>query len=130
MKFRCINCGPEPGSAGWQEGFTFEADKPVCPKCGRFGPMTISPVVDVHLMVEMAAGPILGASARYYVACQPKRDALARHAHDSYAASADILAVTCPSCKGTRAYQEQLILNPHLAERDRIQKALQADCCG
>lgn len=130
MRFRCIHCGPAPGVPGWQDGFLFESDRPECPKCGRFGDMSIAPIQDVHLLVEDARGPILGSSRRFRVACEPARDVLARHQYDRYAATADVLAVTCRSCKGTPAYQAMAALHPELAERDRIQKALSTDCCG
>ena len=130
MRYRCIHCGPPMGSPGWQDGFLFEADKMECPKCGRFGPSAIAPIQDVHLLVPVARGPILGMSERLCVACDKRRDVLARHAADLYAASVDVRAVTCRSCRGTPEYQALAAQYPELAEAERIQKAIQTDCCG
>jgi hypothetical protein len=129
MRFRCLHCTRDPGEPGAREGFLFESDKPVCPRCGKFGPM-ILPIVDVHFLAEDPAGPILGQSARYRVACEPKRDGLAMHAHDTYAATGDVRAVTCRSCKATQAFVEQSAFLPELAHLDEIQKRMARDCCG
>lgn len=130
MRFRCIHCGPPMGSPGWQDGFLFEADEMQCPKCGRAGPSAIAPVQDVHLLVPDLKGPIQGMEQRLMVACEPRRDVLARHRHDLYAATADVLAVTCRSCKGTEAYKALAAVHPELALRDRIQARLTSECCG
>lgn len=128
-RFRCLHCTPPPDAPPSRDGFLFEADKPVCPRCGRFGPMVL-PIIDVHFLVEDPHGPILGQSARYRVACEPKRDGLALHIHDQYAASGDVRAVTCRSCKATQAFVEQSAFLPLLAQLDEAQKRMQRDCCG
>jgi len=126
MRWRCV-CGGVP------HGFVFESDTGVCPRCGGSGPMKTAPLVDVHLLVEDDGGPIEGL-VRTYVACQPRRDHLAVHMYDTFAATGEAIAVTCPSCKGTKAYRERVAAHRKLAEAvgeyERIQKQLAGDCCG
>jgi hypothetical protein len=100
MRFRCCKCFPPPLS------LFFENDTGQCPKCGAAGPMSIAIITDVHLIVFDAKGPIGGPSGRQLVACQPKREQLAMHKFDTFAASDDPRAVTCRSCMGTPAYRE------------------------
>lgn len=125
-RFRCINCGQFP------DGFLFEANPgaAACPKCHSSGPMFITPIVDVHFVVMDRKGPILGAMGRQYVACQRKRDHLALHQYDNFAATDDPSAVSCLSCRGTKEWQEAAELDPSIAFRAELQKRLQADCCG
>ena len=99
MRFRCRNnaCGRLP------QGFVFEGDLPQCPKCGTG--RHVVPIVDVHFIV-IGSGPIYGAAGFQHVACEPKRDGLALHPHDEYAATDDPRAVTCRSCRGTPAWRD------------------------
>lgn len=127
MRWRCI-CGGVP------HGFIFESDTGVCPRCKKSGPMSVAPLVDVHLLVPDESGPIFGA-VRARVACQPRRDHLAAHGYDTFSATDEFQAVTCPSCKGTKAYQDmraaaELSARAALAEAERIQALLSKDCCG
>ena len=124
MRFRCIKCGEPP------DGFLFEADLPACPRCHASGPMNITPIVDVHFIVMDLKGPIQGAMGRQRVACQKTRGYLAAYHGDTYAASDDPTAVTCRSCMGTREFQEMAALFPAIAQRQEIQRRMQADCCG
>lgn len=78
----------------------------------------MQPLVDVHFMVLHEHGPITGQWGRQYVACEPRRDALAKHPEDMYAATDDPRAVTCPSCKGTKQFKELAKLFPEIALAD------------
>jgi len=114
-RFRCVKCLPPP------RGFEFEADYPQCPQCG--GVMQLLRLIDVHLIVMSQAGPILGIEGRQHVACQPKRDGLARHPADTFAATPDPREVTCPSCKGTPAYRDMAKLFPEIEAVERMDRA-------
>ena len=112
MRFRCRACGPLPAGLEWEA-----TGNEQCPKCGRSTrthPYVVHELTDVHFIVRHADGPILGNSGRLFVACERKRDALARHMADSYAASDDPRAVTCPACKRTREFLEMARLFPEL----------------
>src|SRR5690242_6691309 len=98
MRFRCYACGPAP------HGFEWSGD-PVCPRCNRVGPPVVQVLVDVHLMLMDPKGPIYGRWGRQLVACQPKRAHLALHSNDTFAASDDPRAVTCPACRRTPEWQ-------------------------
>lgn len=130
MWWRCTACGMPP------HGLEFEANVGPygvgrCPKCGSEHPTIIAgPLVAVHLLVPDRQGPILGTLGRYFVACERKRAHLAAHMLDTYSATEDVLAVSCPSCKGTAWYQERASILPEILARAEIQKRLRADCCG
>lgn len=104
MRYRCYRC-PCPKRPG--EFCEFDADAPSCPKCGAGEPAVLE-LVAVHMLLPDPAGPIGGGMhGRWRVGCQPRRDALATHPGDTFAASPDARAVTCPSCRGLPAYAEQ-----------------------
>ena len=120
-RFRCMRCGQPP------QYLEFEDDngEGKCPKCGRKlfdGPLTVIPLVTTHFIV-MGSGPIYGAWGHQHIACEPKRDCLARHIHDSFSASDDARIVSCRACQATPAWQE---MARFLAETDaawRVQLA-------
>jgi len=100
-RFRCYNCKPVRFAVRPE----FEADKPLCPKCGASEPAVIE-LTPVHFLYGDPMGPIEGRNGlRYKVACQPGREVLATHVGDTYAATGDPRAVTCPSCLGTPQYK-------------------------
>lgn len=136
MRFRCNSCGELPYL------FEFEADTPTCPLCGRNGPPLIARLADVHFMV-LGSGHIRGPAGRQHVACQPQRQHLGLTHEEQFSASDDPRAVTCRSCKGTKAYQELAKLFPEIELRERMQAQIQqqaivqrgfkiedSDCCG
>lgn len=98
-RFRCVTarCGTAP------TGFEFEADRAQCPKCGT---VNVIPLIDVHFLAPDPGGPIIGIHGRYKVACEPKRDGLALHVHDDYAATVEAPAVTCRSCRKTKGWRD------------------------
>ena len=119
MRFRCYNpkCGYPP------RYYEFEADAPVCPKCGLIGGRGIHPLTDVHFLV-MGHGPLMGQFGAHRVACEPERPHLATHPQDDYAASDMPDAVTCPRCRGTDVFQEYVkALFPHLWLQMQAEKA-------
>ncbi len=127
MRFRCNNCfvAARPSLAE-RLACIFEADLPVCPRCQAANCVELALV---HLLVPDQKGPIYDPSGRLHVACEPKRDALARHRFDDYAATQDPRAVTCPSCMGTPAYEQLLtLIAPKVALERRI--AREGGCCG
>lgn len=77
--------------------FTFEADEPICPKCTARGYPTVQKVILVHLLVRDRLGPIQGATSRYSLACDPKRDYIT-HPTNGEAATGEIPPVNCPGC--------------------------------
>lgn len=98
-------------------GLEYESDTGQCPRCNRSPithPYTVHPLIDVHFIVMDSRGPILGSFGRQLVACQPKREFLAAHSEDSYAATDDPRSVTCPACKRTKEWQELAKLFPEL----------------
>ena len=103
MRFRCnmSTCGTFP------QGFEFEDNSGVCPKCNASGPPRVAALIDVHLMVMHAKGPIEGKLGRQMVACQPKREYLCRNQFEMFSASDDPTAVTCPKCLRTDAFRER-----------------------
>jgi hypothetical protein len=123
-RFRCVNCGEPP------EGFYFEAARDQCPRCGKSGPVWIASLVDVHLVVMDDAGAIASPNGRQFVACQKRRDHLAAHQYERFAATDDPAAVTCPSCKGTPWWLAAAAANELIARRADAQRRLRADCCG
>lgn len=118
MRYRC-KCLPPP------KGFVFEANAPICPKCGRHG-NGIHELVDIHFMVLHPAGPIMGEFGRQYVACQPKREYLATHEGDHFSATDDPRVVNCRSCRGTQAWKDMAKLFPEIAREEELAKAMQA----
>lgn len=120
--FRCTNplCGRMP------KGFVFEADKPVCPKCnqqnpaGAFGPFVFELTV-VHLLVPHPQGPILGHHSRLYVACQPKRDALARNNKEDWHATADPRVANCSMCLTTDIGRAIAACYPEIAAAEAVE---------
>lgn len=125
-RLRCPCGGMEAG------GFVYEGNgvNDPCPRCGRAGPAHIAKLVDVHFVVMDHGGPILGSVGRQYVACQRRRDHLAAHEYDTFAATDEAPVVTCQSCRGTKEWQEAAKKYPEIAEIDRVQKLLHSDCCG
>lgn len=105
MRFRCYNCRDlRPGRIG--QFREFEADRAGCPKCGAGEPAVLE-LTDVHFLVPGPDGPLTGlAGLRWKVGCEPGREALALHLLDTYAATHDPRAVTCPSCRGLPAWRQ------------------------
>lgn len=125
--FRCNRCGIPP------RGLEFEADRGECPKCGTSGVPNIHELVPVHFIVMDRSGPILGAEGRQFVACQKRRDVLGRHRYDQFFATGSAMAVTCPSCKGTKWWQDAAAAIPGLREALEIEANFikqQGGCCG
>jgi hypothetical protein len=124
MRYRCYNCKTrKPGV--YHE---FESDRPRCPKCGAGEPAVLE-LTDVHFLAADPTGPIEGKNGlRFRVACQPTRDALALHTTDTYAASGDPRAVTCPSCATTPAYRHAASFVKEL--RQLLIAGDASGCCG
>ena len=130
MRFRCLTCRGN----GLLGTFEFEADRRSCPKCGESSPSHISVLVDVHLMQVVPDGNLFAGGKRHRVACQPKRETLGVSVYEAFSATPDPRAVTCPSCKTTRAWKEAAMAYPEL----RVLVAMMSDgfkitgdgCCG
>lgn len=118
MRWRCHACAAGNLYLEW------EGD-PQCPRCGRAylpgQPMVVA-LTDVHLVVMDPQGPIWGGQGRQRIACQPKRDVLARHNLDLFSATDDPRVVTCPSCKGTPDYEALSALYPEIALAEAIRR--------
>ena len=108
-RFRCRRHGQSPRF----HEFTDDSGEGVCLKCVEAGwpfccmadaPEQIHELVPIHFVVLDPKGPIVGV-CRQHVACEPLRDGLALHIHDPYCATDDPRIVTCPSCRGTKAWQ-------------------------
>lgn len=110
MRFRCNLCGD------WPRMLEFEDNAGACPKCGARGVPNVAPLIDVHLMVMHAKGPINAPKGRQMVACQPNRDCLARSTLDLFSASDDPRAVTCPKCRRTENWKVRAREIDELAE--------------
>src|ERR1700676_4370337 len=121
--FRCNNraCGRPP------KGFVFcsDAAAPACPRGGKenppgtFGPQ-LHHLVFIPLVVMHPDGPIWGGEGRQYVACEKKRDGLAKFSGDQYAATDDVRVVNCPSCKTTPIYLALAKMYPELAVPEAV----------
>lgn len=114
MRYRCYACPVPITQLGGGTHPEFEADKALCPKCGAGHP-AVWPLVDVHFLAPDPKGPILGGGRRYKVACTPAREYLASDL-EHYAATGDAQAVTCPSCMGTREWQDRAATIAGLAQ--------------
>jgi hypothetical protein len=128
--FRCLNC--RDYSLGLIGQFKeFEADGPLCPHCGTSdNARVVIQLVPVHLLLPDPRGPILGAGGRRLkVGCMPARDHLATGEEgETFSASGDPRAVTCPSCKGLPAWRERANLFPELKHQLIIEEAAKG-CC-
>lgn len=123
-RFRCFQCPPHDDlPAVLRE---FEADRPLCPRCGGSG-LAVLKLVDVHLVYADEAGPIRGKFGRYRVACEPNRPVLSRHQHDEYAATGEPRAVTCRRCLRTPQWEELVKLSPYVDEIRDLRRAMEAD---
>jgi hypothetical protein len=120
-RFRCRRHGSAPRF----HEFADDTGEGVCQRCIEDGwplccaadaPEQIHELVDIHLIVMDPRGPILGSQGRQHVACEPKRDGLALHRHDQYAATDDARIVTCPSCQGTAVWKQ---IAEFLAKQDK-----------
>jgi hypothetical protein len=89
--FRCENAGCDK----WRERYA--ADAPACPHCGSAEALELVPV---HYLYIDPAGAVRTAHGRRTLACQPKA---ALPLPD--ACSGERLAVTCPACRATEAFQ-------------------------
>jgi hypothetical protein len=119
MRFRCVRCGPMPhGLVFSPVGGSFQ-----CPKCGRSGPPHVYRLQDVHFIVMHPDGIIYGMQGNQYVACEPKRDGLAQHSHDEYAATDHAPSVTCPACRRTREWRTMMKLFPDAAVAEEMRRA-------
>lgn len=123
--YRCMNC--RDYSRGLVGAFKeFEADLPRCPHCDQGG-ATIH-LVPVHWLVEDAGGPIVGRGGlRWRLGCMPRREFLAADVRDTFSASGDARAVTCPSCRGLPQWREQMKAFPEFA---RLLIDPGGGCCG
>jgi len=100
MIFRCPHCliSKRPLVA-----FEFDSVTGECPRCGKFSSLELVPV---HYII-LGSGPLFGQhGGKQHIACQPKRDYLARHEQDMFSATAEARQVTCLECQRTRAWQQ------------------------
>ena len=126
-RFRCYNCPDRrPGRGGYFR--EFESDRPSCPHCGA-GAQAVAPLVDVHFLLPDAAGPIWGkGGTRWRIGCQPRREILAVSTSDSFSVSHDVQAVTCPSCRGLPAFQQEF--KAVVATTGSVFHIDEGGCCG
>ncbi len=120
-KFRCFQC-PMIAPNRQREFEAAQTLHPVCPRCGA-GEQAIVRLVDVHFVVADPAGPIVGRLGRYKVACEPKRQFLAKSQIDTYSASGEPTAVTCRACMRTRDYEEMLAVSEELQALRELMEA-------
>jgi hypothetical protein len=130
MRYRCRHCGGPKGLEYEDATGTGQ-----CPKCGRPPGRTVHALTDVHFMVLGQGGPIApsregsdhdsaqgyAGTKGLYIACQVKRDCLARrygiHPQmvEPFSATDDPRSVTCPACHRTKPWQDMAVLFPELA---------------
>lgn len=128
-RFRCYRC-PRRDTVIPGEFHHFESDdrlQPSCPQCGA-GPPAVVELNDVHFLIAEPRGQIRGSDGlRYRQACDPGRDHLAEARppglEDTYSATADPRAVTCPSCRGV---EEWKLMMKGWANVKRTEEALRA----
>lgn len=100
MRFRCPFCLISQRPLMPLE---FESVTGECLRCGRFSKLELVPV---HYLV-LGSGPLFGQhGGKQRIACQPKRDYLARHEQDMFSATGEAKQVSCPDCQRTREWQE------------------------
>ena len=100
VRFRCNLC-----SVSMSKPFEWEDHDGACPKCGACNNPSIVPLVDIHFLSPSPKGPIRGIAGRLFVACQPSRQMLATMEGEFFSATGEPAVVTCPRCKGTKAWQ-------------------------
>lgn len=104
--WRCLNPDCHEGKPGEAPVFDFEADLPVCPKCGADGrkhPLRIAERACVHYLVNADDGPVKTPHGNRRVACLPAVKKLPPHC------TGEVACVTCPACLGT------LVVKAHAA---------------
>lgn len=99
--------------------FDFEAEGPICPKCGADAKLpeyvhTVVELVQVHFLVKDKAGLMIGKGSRYRAACDPKAII-----GDKFRATGDPTAVTCRRCQESSDYPEERRRRVDHAEGDR-----------
>lgn len=79
--------------------YDFEADKPVCPKCGMGEPMVMK-LETLHFLYPMKEGAVVGRlGKRFAVACNPKKDL------KGIRATGEASVCNCKACKETEAWK-------------------------
>lgn len=101
--YRCYN----PACGGYPAYFEFEADAPVCPKCGADertpgGRDVVTPLVVLHYDEPVRVGK--GTNVR---ACDPAR-AIHSDPAGKFGGTGHAPSVTCARCKATEAYQKAM----------------------
>ncbi len=127
MLWRCLDCRvTTPG--GRVRYMEWEGGDGACPRCSRRwmpdGIGGVQQLVHVHLIVHHADGPIYGPSGRQQVACMPRRDFLAAHAEDTFAATGEPPNVTCPACQSTQVFRDLSKLYPQMEMERMAREAL------
>lgn len=114
--WRCHNedCSADPHG---RLIFDFEADKPVCPKCGADPRKpefreTVVRLETMHLLVKDANGPIFERSRRLTLACKPGAKLTTERA------SMMRQVVNCPSCKRSAAFREAPAVDGNFDDAD------------
>lgn len=94
----CYNPECREDSRDERYEFTVEQDCFACPKCGGDTPPRVGLLVLVHLLIEDAKGPIVGAlGLRYRLGCDERRAYLAT-VTNLEAATGLVSAANCPGC--------------------------------
>lgn len=117
MRFRCNRCGV------WPQMYEFEADAPICQKCGAVGVPMVALLVDVHYLAPDPRGNVLTGSGRMKVACEPGRTHLATSSGAPWSATGEPSAVTCPRCKGSRPYLDAVQADEELRMAAAMERA-------
>lgn len=103
--YRCVNPECAEDESG-HELFDFEADEPVCPKCGadarnkKDGGGFIVKRECLHYLVVDKAGLIPTPLGRRLIACMPGETKLVGKF------SSHVSGVTCPECKETAVFKQ------------------------
>lgn len=102
MFFRCQNANCSEDRHG-RLIFDFEANEPVCPKCGcdARDPRYADTVIQLEVIHFDPPDERLAGKGKNILACNPRRRVGA-----TVRASGDPTVVNCPACKATDAYQK------------------------
>jgi hypothetical protein len=114
-RYRCNLCSEPPRMTDFES----EAERPHCPNAarpvrpcrGELGRGVIE-LDDVHYLAFHPEGPILAAEGPRRIPCQPEREVLAMpyNLGGHFSATAEPSAVTCPACKASELFKEQLAI--------------------
>lgn len=118
LPFRCINPECSTVTNGGSPKFDFDAEEPVCPKCGSdartdMGRMRVCALAVIHYLRIDPAGNIRTPAGPRSLACNPEakalptrrvKDSRGRWQNESFA-TGEPESVTCPACKASTIFK-------------------------